>query len=442
MSRFIGRFSAALTISALLLGALALPASADTNIETLLVDDNGVQCPTATFTSIQDAIDYAGPGDTIIVCPGTYTEQLVVNKSVTVKAKPLFQAHINAPGLLAPTGGVVAAVVVNGNGAVFKGFRMHIAAGPTFTVRPSLLSCAHVDVAILVLGNDVRVSNNKINATGSATLSGACGYDYGIVVGQHATTGVRPTGTSAVSATARVTFNHMYDFKRGGILVEETDSYAYVRRNDVRYIHAGEAISPCIDVCTSVRSYGGVNELFVYAFGIGVEGGAQADIIRNAIRSGPNALPFPVGPPGVIVAGPGVFTPRLGDGIVLTNLSDAESNVIHHNAIWRVGTGIRTESSADGAVISYNHITGSQFGLGVYGAYDEFHHNHGEDNGFGAYVFQGLNNFHDNRFEDSIVYDCYDATDGGSGDAGTDNTWTNNIGATAQPDAICDPAGT
>ncbi|MHC1611145.1 MAG: hypothetical protein ACXQTW_06070 [Candidatus Methanospirareceae archaeon] len=44
------------------------------------VDDDLVQRPDANFTSIQDAVDAASPGDTIIVYPGTYTENVDVNK--------------------------------------------------------------------------------------------------------------------------------------------------------------------------------------------------------------------------------------------------------------------------------------------------------------------------------------------------------------------------
>lgn len=42
--------------------------------QTLTVDDDKVQCPSAGYTTIQGAVDAAGPGDTINVCRGTYAE--------------------------------------------------------------------------------------------------------------------------------------------------------------------------------------------------------------------------------------------------------------------------------------------------------------------------------------------------------------------------------
>ena len=50
---------------------------------TWIVDDDGVQCPSPDYSSIQAAIDASTtmPGDTIQVCPGLYNEMVTINKN-------------------------------------------------------------------------------------------------------------------------------------------------------------------------------------------------------------------------------------------------------------------------------------------------------------------------------------------------------------------------
>jgi hypothetical protein len=45
------------------------------------VDDDKAQCPNAEFTHIQEAIEYANPWDTIVVCPGVYEESSTPSSS-------------------------------------------------------------------------------------------------------------------------------------------------------------------------------------------------------------------------------------------------------------------------------------------------------------------------------------------------------------------------
>jgi parallel beta-helix repeat protein len=52
---------------------------------TLTVDDDLVQCPTAKYTAIQSAINAAASGDTIKVCPGTYTGSLQIDKALNIR---------------------------------------------------------------------------------------------------------------------------------------------------------------------------------------------------------------------------------------------------------------------------------------------------------------------------------------------------------------------
>jgi nitrous oxidase accessory protein NosD len=51
----------------------------------LVVDDDGVQCPGAAFTSIQAAVNAADDGDTIVVCAGTYPEHVETHKPLTLR---------------------------------------------------------------------------------------------------------------------------------------------------------------------------------------------------------------------------------------------------------------------------------------------------------------------------------------------------------------------
>jgi nitrous oxidase accessory protein NosD len=46
---------------------------------TLVVDDDGVECPAAGHATIQSAVDAASEGDTVEVCAGTYNETVAVD---------------------------------------------------------------------------------------------------------------------------------------------------------------------------------------------------------------------------------------------------------------------------------------------------------------------------------------------------------------------------
>jgi parallel beta-helix repeat protein len=48
---------------------------------TLVVDDDGGDCPNADFATIQAAVTAAEPGTTILVCAGTYREQVTITKN-------------------------------------------------------------------------------------------------------------------------------------------------------------------------------------------------------------------------------------------------------------------------------------------------------------------------------------------------------------------------
>ena len=80
-----------LTALTVAVGSLALATSA--TAATLTVDDDGQDCPSASFSSIQGAVDAAAKNDTIVVCAGDYVEgsgnpgtnAVSITKSLTIK---------------------------------------------------------------------------------------------------------------------------------------------------------------------------------------------------------------------------------------------------------------------------------------------------------------------------------------------------------------------
>src|SRR5436305_14866387 len=70
------KFKTMLTV--IIAGAVVYSARANT----LVVGNDPTQCKDAKYSSINAAIAAAQNGDTIRVCAGTYTENVIVNKSV------------------------------------------------------------------------------------------------------------------------------------------------------------------------------------------------------------------------------------------------------------------------------------------------------------------------------------------------------------------------
>ena len=56
---------------------MAVPAVGAAKV-TLVVGSDREECPKADFTRIQEAVNAAAPGSTIVVCPGTYREMVTI----------------------------------------------------------------------------------------------------------------------------------------------------------------------------------------------------------------------------------------------------------------------------------------------------------------------------------------------------------------------------
>jgi hypothetical protein len=73
---------------------------------------NGWDCGRAQYSTIDSAVTAANPGDTVVVCPGTYTEDVVITKALNLVGQ---NATINAKGLPgASTGAILGQDPYNG----------------------------------------------------------------------------------------------------------------------------------------------------------------------------------------------------------------------------------------------------------------------------------------------------------------------------------------
>ncbi len=115
-----GMYAALGAALALLLGAGPAAGSAP-----LAVDDDGVECPAAQYSSIQAAVDAARAGDTIAVCPGDYVEgsgeagsnALLIQKSLTIKGAGADEVKIT-PRASTPVSGQI---LESGTGSLHNG---------------------------------------------------------------------------------------------------------------------------------------------------------------------------------------------------------------------------------------------------------------------------------------------------------------------------------
>lgn len=93
-------FSTALAAMA---AAASLLATTSAGAATLKVDDDGVQCPGAPYTTLQAAVAAAAAGDKIKVCPGLYGGQVVVNVPLKIYGKAPKPKTCSTLGALDPT---------------------------------------------------------------------------------------------------------------------------------------------------------------------------------------------------------------------------------------------------------------------------------------------------------------------------------------------------
>ncbi|MBI4259146.1 MAG: right-handed parallel beta-helix repeat-containing protein [Actinobacteria bacterium] len=192
------------------------------NGATTFVDDDGAAGPnncdeaTATFATIQSAVDAATPGDTVLVCPGTYTEQLVIAKSLTLQGVSAATVTLEAPAVLATeTDGDGASIVeITGSGNQVDLL--------SFTIRgplSGLQGAVHAHD-----GASAWIGMNVIEGTDALT---------GTILGAGITVGSSLGDDDAAAGLSSVTDNAVSGFHRAGIVVAGPGNSVTITGNTV-----------------------------------------------------------------------------------------------------------------------------------------------------------------------------------------------------------------
>lgn len=199
--------------------------------KTWYVDGSG----SADFTTIQAAVTAANAGDTIVVKDGTYTENVVVDKSLTIQSE-----NGTAMTTVIAADSARSVFYVSASGVVIDGFSVK---GPTGK------SVAGIELASV---NDCVIQNNDCS-----------GCSNGIYLG----------GTASNNA---ITENHCYENTKSGISARGTANGNFISKNTVN-----NGVDFCIKD-TSKNNVLWLNNIM----------GKSVDIQTENIYSSPNPLTY------------------------------------------------------------------------------------------------------------------------------------------------------
>ncbi|HTW17845.1 MAG TPA: Ig-like domain-containing protein [Nocardioides sp.] len=207
-----------------------------------VVDDDKAQCPTANFTSIQQAVDFASPWDTIVVCEGVYEESstpvsgpgnpvstsatngLTITKplkikgagadKVTIKPDPSIDSLAGLKPYLRDGGGNVITVSRQSLGSTDTNELFVDISGVTVTSGDTW-----AEAGIAYFGAAGRVSQSVVGPLRAATTADELAehpHGWGIVK----TGVVEGAGTGTVETELTVADSVVTGYQSGGILID------------------------------------------------------------------------------------------------------------------------------------------------------------------------------------------------------------------------------
>ncbi len=191
--------------------------------------------PSATYKTIQSAVNAAVAGDTVLVQSGTYNEVVLVEKAITVKAAPGATPIVDA-GQKYPAFRVKAAATIDG-----------------FTIRNAGKSYT----GVYVTASGATVSNNKISGCGWGIFltGGSANTVKGNTVDGATTDGIGISGSNRNTVTGNKVTN-----SAKGLSIEGSSSSNVIYFNDFNNGYSASGVTNTYNSPTAVTyTYKGVS---------------------------------------------------------------------------------------------------------------------------------------------------------------------------------------
>ena len=270
--------------------------------------------PSVATPTIQSAINASSAGDSINVAAGTYTEQLTINKSLTITGQGKGNTTIKSPSTLsADSNGSRNIVAITGSFTT-------VDLGSLTVAGPDGSGAASIDAGIFVSGGaTASIHDDAISNIGHNPFAGD---QTGIAI---------QVGRAAFSTTGSATISNttISSYQKGGIVVDGTNSSATIQGNTIT--GAGP---------TSVIAQNGVQ----------ISRGALGSVSNNVISANQ-------------------FSGNTGDfaaGVLL--FQSANNTTISTNTISNNDAGINDSGGTTTTILSSNTISG--YSAGIFGVYN------------------------------------------------------------------------
>jgi hypothetical protein len=187
----------------------------------LIVGNSATPCPGAAYTTIQSAINAAASGDTIVVCSGTYAEQLSVSKSLTIDAEIgafLVPASLTQNATSLETGDAIAAAVFISGAA-----NVSISGLTVDGVNNGVTECAPDVIGVYFQNSSGSLRHDAIrNFKLSASLNGC-----------QSGTGVFVESGAGQSSNVAIEDCSIHDYQKNGITANSSGTDVNITRNVV-----------------------------------------------------------------------------------------------------------------------------------------------------------------------------------------------------------------